>query len=89
VLPVGDDSPCVEEILEPADVQAFLAQSVMKTLNVAVLRWLAGLRVDEVDLALQIPDKKVPARQLGPLSQRIRLRHAALRSMPLYFDFQA
>ena len=60
--PVSDDSPCFEEILEPADAQAFLAQLAVKALHVAILRGLAGLRVHEADLALDIPREEVTAR---------------------------
>ena len=62
VSPVGYDSPCFEEILEPADTQAFLAQFAVETFDIAVLRRFARLRVDEVDLAFQIPREEVSTR---------------------------
>ena len=65
--PVGDDAPSFEQVLEPADAQAFLAQLTVKALHVAVLRRLAGLRVNQVDLAFQVPGQAVTARQLWPV----------------------
>ena len=49
--PVCNDSPCFEEILEPAYTQAFLAQFTVEAFDIAILRRFARLRVDEVDLA--------------------------------------
>ena len=44
--PCGDDSPGFEQVLEPADAQALLAQLAVETLHVGVLRGLARLDVN-------------------------------------------
>lgn len=60
--PVGDDSSCFKEVFKPADAQAFLTQLAVKAFDIAILRGLAGLRMHEVDLALDIPREEVTAR---------------------------
>ena len=52
VAPAGDDPSCFEQVLEPADAKTFLTQLAVETLHVGVLRGLARLDVDQVDLAI-------------------------------------
>ena len=47
--PVSKNAPSLEQVLEPADAQALLAQLTIEALHISVLCWLAGLRVNEVD----------------------------------------
>lgn len=68
--PVGDDLPSFEQILEPADTQAFFAQLAVKALHICVLRGLAGLDVDQIDLPLQCPGEEMAAGQLGAIAPR-------------------
>ena len=60
--PVSDDPSGFKQILEPAHTQTFLAQFPVEALHVTVLRRLARLRVNQVDLPLQIPCQKMPTR---------------------------
>lgn len=48
--PSGDDSPGLEQVLEPADAQTLLAHLAVETLHVSVLRGFAKLNVHQVDL---------------------------------------
>ncbi len=59
--PVGDDTSSLEEVLEPTDSQAFLAQLAVKALHVAILRRLAGLDMDQIDPPVQSSGKEVTA----------------------------
>jgi hypothetical protein len=68
---VGDDSSCFEQVLEPADAEAFFAQFAVEALPIAILRRLARLCVNQVDLAFQVPGRKCRLVSSGPLSQRI------------------
>ena len=78
VAPVGDDPPCFEQILEPADAKAFLAQFAVKVLHVGVLRGLARLDVNQVDLAIQRPCEETATGQLRAVVTANGLRQAAL-----------
>lgn len=75
--PVGDDSPGFEQVMEPADAQAFITQFSIEALDIAILRWLARLGVDQVDLAFKVPGQEVTARQLWPIVAANRLWKAA------------
>ena len=68
--PIGDDSSGLEQVLEPADAQALLAQLAVETLHVGVLRGLARLDVNQIDLAIQCPGKEVATGQLRAVAPR-------------------
>ena len=70
VAPVGDDPPCFEQVLEPADAQAFLAQLAVETLHVCVLRGFSRLDVHQINLAIQSPGQEMAAGQLRPFAPR-------------------
>ena len=70
VSPVGDDSFCFEQILEPADTKSFLAQLAAETLYKSILRGLARLDVHQTDLAIQCPGEKMPTGQLRTVAPR-------------------
>ena len=78
VAPVGDGPSCLEQVLEPADAQALLAQLAVEALHVGVLRGLAGLDVHEIDFAIQSPGKEMPAGQLGAIVTSNSSRQTAL-----------
>src|SRR5579885_2523775 len=62
--PSGDNPPGFEQVLEPADAKALLTQLAVETLHVGILRGLARLDVNQIDLAIQRPGKEVAALQL-------------------------
>ena len=76
--PVGDDASSLEEVLEPTDTQAFLTQLAVETLHVAILRRLAGLDMDQIDLAVQSPGKEVATGQLRAVVTTYGPRQTAL-----------
>ena len=81
--PGGDDPPCLEEVLEPADAQAFLAQFAVEALHVGVLRGLARLDVHQVNLPIQSRIRLGSGRRLTfNLDQKYRGR-----SIPTGTDF--
>lgn len=71
--PAGKNAPRLKQVLKPADTQALFAQLAVEALNVGVLRGLAGLDVDQIDLALYCPGQEVPAGQLRPVVQAISM----------------
>jgi len=70
--PGGDDPPGFEQVLKPTDAQALLAQLAVETLQVGVLRGLARLDVNQIDLALQGPGQEVPTGQLRAVVTAIK-----------------
>lgn len=76
--PVGDDSPGLEEVLEPADTQAFLAQLAVEPLHVCVPCGLARLDGNEIDLAIERPGKEMATRRLGAVVTTYGLRPTAV-----------
>ena len=58
-VPRSDDASCFEQVLEPVDTQTLLAQSAVEALHVCILRGLAGLDVNQIDLVIQRPGKEV------------------------------
>lgn len=69
--PVGDDPPGLEQVLEPADAQAFLAHLAVEALHVCILRGLTKLDVNQIDLAIQSPGREWRLVSSGLLSHRI------------------
>ena len=59
-FPRGYLAPCVEQVPEPTGVQALVAQLAVEAFHAAVLRWLAGLDVNDVDLPLNGPGQEMP-----------------------------
>ena len=51
-------------------MQALLAQLAIETLHVGVLRGLARLDVNQIDLAIQCPGKEVATGQLRAIAPR-------------------
>jgi hypothetical protein len=70
VTPSGDDSPGLEQVLEPADAKTFFAQLAVEALHIGILRGLARLDVHQIDLAIQRPGKEVTTGQLWPIAPR-------------------
>jgi hypothetical protein len=58
-LPCEDLSSRVEEVPEPAYVQALVAQPAVEALDIGILDWLAGLDVDYVDAPLDRSGEEV------------------------------
>ncbi len=77
--PRCDLPPRIEQVLKPAHLQALIPQPSVKTFHPRVLRRLARLNVQQLDLPLHAPRQKMPARQLRPVVAANRLRHSALR----------
>ena len=71
-------APGVEQILKPAQVQTFFPQPSVEAFHSTVLCRLSRLDVQQLDLPLDAPGQKVPARQLRPVVAANRLRHAPL-----------
>ena len=69
-MPIGDDSSGLEQVLEPVNSQTFLAQLPVKTLHDTILRGLARLDVNQIDLAIQCPGKEVATGQLRAIAPR-------------------
>ena len=76
--PVGDDPSCFKQILEPADAKALLSQLAVEALHVGVLRGLARLDVDQIDLAIQSPGEEVATGQFRAVVTANGSRQAAL-----------
>jgi cytochrome c2 len=55
------DAAFMDEILKPAYRQTFIAQPSMKTFHPRILRRLARLYMDQLDLSLHTPRQKIPA----------------------------
>ena len=70
--PGGDDPSGFEQILEPADAKALLTQLTVETLHVGILRGLARLDVNQVNLLIQRPGKEVATGQLRAIAPRER-----------------
>ena len=70
LAPVRDDPPGLEQVLEPADAKALLAQLAVETLHVGVLRGLSRLDVNQVDLVIQGPGKEMPTGQFRAVAPR-------------------
>jgi hypothetical protein len=77
--PGSDDASCFEEVLEPVDAQALLAQLAVEALHKGVLRGLTGLDVNQLDLAIQGPGKEVTTSQLRAIVTANRLWQCACR----------
>ena len=65
--PRCDLPPRIEQVLKPAHRQTLFAQPSMKTFDPPILRRLARLNVDHLDLPLHCPSKKMPAGELRPV----------------------
>ena len=66
VLPPAFDLPAgVEQIPEPARIQALLAQPAVEAFDVRILHRLARPDVNELQLPLQRPGQKRSRRKLG------------------------
>src|ERR1700691_3005861 len=74
--PGSDLSARVPQIPEPVHVQALIAQAAMEALHMRVLRGLAWLDVNRVDLVLHAPCEIVPGTHLRPVVAANRLRTA-------------
>ena len=53
----------IEQIPKPAHVQALIAKPAMKAFDVSILRRLARLNVNRVDLPLDAPRQKMPRKE--------------------------
>jgi hypothetical protein len=71
--PTCDFPPGVEQVIEPTCPQALFAQATVKAFYHRVLRGLAGLDVDQLDLAFDTPGQEVQARQLRAIVAANRL----------------
>jgi hypothetical protein len=58
--PFRDLSARVEQIPEPAHVQALIAEPAIEAFDVGILHGLAGLNVHRVDLSFDAPGQEVP-----------------------------
>ena len=67
----GDLTSCVEEVPEPATLQALLAQPTVEALHMRILRRLAWLYVSQSIFHSSAQDRKCRLVSSGPLSQRI------------------
>jgi len=77
--PPGCNLPLrVEQVLKPAYVQTFFPQPSVKTFHARILRRLARLNVDQLDLPLHAPRQKMPAGELRTVVAADRLRHSPL-----------
>src|SRR5579863_6244559 len=84
-FPCRDFPPRVEQVPEPACVQTFVAELAVKTFHAAVLRRLARLDVNDVDLPLNGPGKKVPRSHLRAVVTANRLRLSVYSDGPFEF----
>ena len=75
--PCRDLPPRIEQVLKPTYRQTFIPQPSVKALNARVLRRLARLDVQQLDLSLHAPRQKMPAGQLRPVVAANRLRQSA------------
>ena len=78
MAPDGDLPSGVKQVLKPTDPQTLFAQSSMEALDVCVLRGLAGLDVDQLNLFLNTPGKEMTAGQLGAVVAANRPRFSAV-----------
>src|SRR5882762_5018863 len=62
-----DPLPRLEQVPEPAHVQTLLPHPPVKTFHASVLHRMPPLNVYELDLLLDAPGQKMPARQLRPV----------------------
>ena len=69
--PRADLLPGIEQVPEPACVQALIAQLAVEALHAAILRRLAGLDVHQIDLPVNGPGQVVPRSEFRALSLRI------------------
>ena len=74
--PIFDFASRVEQMPEPAHIQAFVAEPAMETFHVRILRQLAGLDVYQVNLVFDTPGQKVPRGQFRSVVAPNRLRPA-------------
>src|ERR1035437_9519802 len=65
--PGGNLPPRVEQVPEPAHVQIFVPQPAVKALHVRVLRGLAWLDVNGVNVPLDAPGQEMTRSHLGPV----------------------
>jgi len=59
-----DLAPRVEQIAEPAHVEAFLSQAAVETFHMRILDGLARPDVDQIDSSFQAPGQIRPAGEL-------------------------
>ena len=76
--PRRDLSLRIEQVLKPAHRQTLISQPSMKAFHARVLRRLARLNVQQLDLSFHAPGQKMPTRQLRPVVAADRFRLAAL-----------
>jgi hypothetical protein len=75
--PRRDFSPCIEQVLKPAQRQT-LQQLSVKALDVCILRRLSWLNVHQLDLPLHTPGQEVTTRQFRSVVTADRLRLSPL-----------
>ena len=81
--PHRDPFPRLEQIPEPAHPQALLPHPPVKTFHASVLHRTSRLNVHQLDLLLDAPRQKMPARQFRPVVAANRLRRPSFRHDPL------
>src|SRR4029077_15025458 len=81
--PCSDLGPRFKQIPKPARVQAFVSQLSVKTFYMSVLHRPPRLDVHQLDLPLDPPGQKMPARKLRTVVATNRFRNSALRHDPL------
>ncbi len=77
-LPPRDLSLRIEQVLKPAHVQTLIPQSSVETFDPRILRRLARLNVQQLDLSFHTPRQKMPTGQLRPVVATDRERLPAL-----------
>ena len=88
-LPIRDLPPGVEQVPEPAHVQALVAQLSIEAFHASILGWFSRLDVNEIDLPLDGPGEEVARSQLRAVITANRIGLAMCRDRSFQFSRDA